>query len=166
MSQLRETLEANAEAVDALVAALRRCSPVWHEPLAPGKWSPAQLGEHVARTLDEAANVVLGRRTTLPSVPALFRPLARILFRRALRKGSLPRSRTTPELDPQGGPETPEEAAGRLQTSLQRFRDSCLEARQEGDRIRHPAFGNVALSECARFVALHTLHHTRQLPGG
>jgi hypothetical protein len=44
-------------AVAGLVAAAERVGTAWTKPRAPGKWSPSQVVEHVARIMEESANV-------------------------------------------------------------------------------------------------------------
>ena len=65
MADLNDVLAANHAAVLDLVAAAERSAATWTTPRAPGKWSPSQVVEHIARGLDEAANVVSGA----PSIP-------------------------------------------------------------------------------------------------
>jgi hypothetical protein len=50
MQTLDVVLAANRSAVDDLIAAAERATPNWTTPRAPGKWSPAQVAEHVARS--------------------------------------------------------------------------------------------------------------------
>ena len=65
MADVNDVLVANRAAVIDLVAAAERSAATWTTPRAPGKWSPSQVVEHVARGLDEGANIVSGA----PSVP-------------------------------------------------------------------------------------------------
>ena len=60
MVDFNDVLAANRGAVIELVAAAERSATTWTTPCAPGKWSPSQVVEHVARGLEEAANVVSG----------------------------------------------------------------------------------------------------------
>ncbi len=69
MSTLEEALEANREAVRGLVAAGERSGARWSVPRAEGKWSPAQVTEHVALSLEESANLVAGRPSKFPKLP-------------------------------------------------------------------------------------------------
>jgi hypothetical protein len=65
MADVNDVLAANRAAVLDLVAAAERSAATWTTPRAPGKWSPSQVVEHVARGLDEGANVASGA----PSIP-------------------------------------------------------------------------------------------------
>src|SRR3989338_10970211 len=115
MTRMDTVLEANRNAVSDLVAVAGAREGVWTTPRAPGKWSPSQLVEHVARSLDESANEVRGVPSKFPNLPFFLRPLARtLLFNRVLKKGSFPRARTRPPFDPVEGPATLADAQRRL----------------------------------------------------
>jgi hypothetical protein len=68
---------------------------------APGKWSPSQIVEHVARMFEEAANVAAGRPSKFPTLPAILHPVVRIFFRRSLKKAAFPKAKANKALDPQ-----------------------------------------------------------------
>jgi len=70
MADVSTVLAGNRAAVDDLIAAADRTGAAWATPRAPGKWSPSQVVEHVARALEESANVVAGT----PSARALLQP--------------------------------------------------------------------------------------------
>jgi len=89
MADVAEALAGNRAAVDELVSGAERAAGVWTTPRAPGKWSPSQVVEHVARALEESANVVAGVPSKFPTFPAFLRPLARgLFFNRVLRTGA------------------------------------------------------------------------------
>ena len=90
MADVNDVLAANRAAVIDLVAAAERSAATWTTPRAPGKWSPSQVVEHVARGLEEAANVVSGA-PSIPMPPAFLRPLVRLYFNRILKKGVFPK---------------------------------------------------------------------------
>lgn len=62
MADVETTLAVNHDAIGDLSAAAERSGGAWTVPPAPGKWSPSQIVEHVARSLDDSANVVSGAR--------------------------------------------------------------------------------------------------------
>lgn len=164
MTGIASALEGNRNAVDDLVRAAEACAGVWTTPSAPGKWSPAQVVEHVAISLEEGAAVVAGRPSKLPTVPALLRPLARIFLKRVIKTGTFPRSKTSPGMDPPSGPATPAASRPRLEAALADFERECEARVASGQPVRSPAFGTVRVEDYARFVEAHTRHHTRQLP--
>ena len=54
MIAITEALRANREALDDIVVAAEGAAEHWATPRAPGKWSPSQVVEHVARSLGPA----------------------------------------------------------------------------------------------------------------
>jgi hypothetical protein len=159
-------LEANLAAVSDLVAAAKAREDVWTTPRAPGKWSPAQLAEHVARSLEESANEVRGVRSKFPNLPFFLRPVARtLLFNRVLRKGTFPRARTSRPFNPIAGPATLADAERRLDQAVGAFIQACRECAASDQKVASTVFGVVAIDDYARFQECHTRHHTKQLGG-
>ena len=91
MAEIDTALAASRDAVDQLIRAGEQSGAAWLAPCAPGKWSPSQIVEHVARGLDEGANVAAGRRPRFQCPPAVVRLIGRFLFKRVLRKGVFPK---------------------------------------------------------------------------
>jgi len=157
-------VEGNRAAVNDLVAAARARASSWTTPRAPGKWSPSQLVEHVARSLEESANEVRGLRSKFPRLPFFLRPVARtLLFNRVLRSGVFPRARTSKPFNPIEGPATPADAQRRLDQAVGAFIEACRERGAGDQQIRSTVFGVVTVDDYARFQECHTRHHTRQL---
>jgi hypothetical protein len=149
-------------AVDDFLRASDGCADVWTAAPAPGKWSPSQLVEHVARSLEESARDAVGQRSKLPQLPAPARFLARqILFKRVLRNGRFPRARTNTAMDPESGPSTPADGRARLNRASEEFELAIQ--RVEGVATSK-VFGTVQVSDYVRFQELHTRHHLAQLP--
>jgi hypothetical protein len=165
MADVNAVIAANREAVSELIAASERCSAVWDAPRAPGKWSPSQIVEHVARSIDESANMMAGTPTKLITLPFFIRPIARtLLFRRVLRTGGFPKAKTNKAMDPERGSATTAEARARLEAALARF-DREVRARALGSNtITSGAFGTVSIADYAQFIAIHTRHHCKQMP--
>ena len=165
MADVSAVIVANREAVNELVAASERCGAVWTTPRAPGKWSPSQIVEHVARSIEESANMMAGAPTKFVTLPFFLRPVARtLLFKRVLRTGGFPKAKTNKAMDPQSGPATPAHARTRLEGALVRF-DRELRARaQASDTVTSGAFGTVPVVDYARFIEIHTRHHRKQMP--
>ena len=90
----------------------------WSAPAAPNKWSPAQMVEHVARSLEEAALDMAGQRSKIPNLPTPLRFVARkLLCERVLARGSFPRAKTNKAMNPETGPESPAAAGVRLEAA-------------------------------------------------
>ncbi len=165
MSDISEVLAANHAAVLDFAAAAERSAATWTTPRAPGKWSPSQVVEHVARGLDEGANIVSGT-PSIAGPPAFLRPLARLFFRRILKKGAFATGlKALKALNPASGPATPAEARVRLEAAFAKFDQACRKRAAAGDDVRTSVFGTVSLEDLVRFNALHTRHHCKQMPG-
>src|ERR1051326_441870 len=65
MAEIDTALAANRDAVEQMIRAGEQSGTAWITPRAPGKWSPSQIVEHVARGLEEGANIVAGRPSTM-----------------------------------------------------------------------------------------------------
>ena len=165
MAEIHDELAANRAAVLELAAAAERSAETWTTPRAPGKWSPSQVVEHVARGLDEGANIVAGT-PSIPPPPAFLRPVARLFFYRILRKGEFSKGlKSMKALNPTSGPATPAEARVRLEAAFARYDEECRRQAASGPNVRTAVFGMVSLEDMVRFNALHTRHHCKQLPG-
>ena len=164
MADLNSVLAANRAAVNDLIAAAERSAASWTTPRAPGKWSPSQVVEHVARALEESANVVAGTPSKFPTLPRILRPVVRgLFFNRVLKKGAFPKAKTNRALDPASGPATPVEARGRLEGALARFAEASRARAAAGQLVASTIFGTVSVQDYARFQELHTRHHGRQM---
>ena len=58
MADINTALEASRDAIDQLMVAGERTGTAWAAARAPGKWSPSQIVEHVARSLEESVGAV------------------------------------------------------------------------------------------------------------
>ena len=165
MADVNDVLAANRAAVIDLVAAAERAAATWTTPRAPGKWSPSQVVEHVARGLEEGANVVSGApKIAMP--PAFLRPLFRLFFNRILKKDAFPKGfKAHKALAPTSGPATPAEARVRLESAFARFDQECRRQAAGGQHVVSTGFGAVSVVDLVRFNTLHTRHHCKQMPG-
>jgi hypothetical protein len=168
MSDLDSVLAANRAAVEDLLTAAEHTGHTWTTPRAPGKWSPAEVAEHVARSLEEGANVVSGRASKLPTLPGFVRPIAGFMLRRIVKSGRFPKAKTNRAMNPAGSspsvPASPAEARTRLHAALATFERDCRARVAAGRQVESPAFGVVSVEDYARFTELHTRHHTKQIP--
>jgi acyl CoA:acetate/3-ketoacid CoA transferase beta subunit len=165
MADVNDVLAANRAAVLDLVAAAERSSASWTTPRAPGKWSPSQVVEHVARGLEEGANIVSGA-PSIAMPPAILRPLARLFFNRILKKDAFVKGlKAHKTMDPLAGPATPAEARVRLEGAFARFDQECRRQAASGQHVVSTFFGTVSVEDFVRFNAIHTRHHCKQMPG-
>jgi hypothetical protein len=166
MSDVTTVLEANRAAMADFMAAADQSESVWTKPRAPKKWSPSQVTEHVACTMEEGAKVVSGTASVFPTVPGLLRPLVRgLFFNRVLKKDAFPNAKTMKALDPGSGPDNPADARERLAGALSTFEEACRAREASGLAVEHPVFGTVSVMDYAKFMELHTHHHRKQMPG-
>lgn len=162
MADIDTALAANRDAVDQMIRAGEQSGAAWIAPRAPGKWSPSQIVEHVARGLDEGANVAAGR-PSIPMPPAIVRPIARFMFKRILRKAAFPKGfKAHKAMNPASGPATPAEGRIRLETAYQKFDEACRRIAAD-DRPMTTAFGSISVQDFVRFNELHTRHHSKQM---
>ena len=164
MADLNTALAASQDAIDQLMVAGERTATAWTAPRAPGKWSPSQIVEHVARSLEESANMAAGRPSKFPRLPGVVHPIVRgLLFKRVLRKAAFPKAKTNTAMNPASGPATPAEGRVRLETAHQKFAEACRQTASHGERMRTTIFGAVPVEDYVRFMELHTRHHGKQM---
>ena len=164
MSDISAALADNHVAVDELVAAANKSESTWTTPRASGKWSPSQVVEHVALSLEQSGNVAAGQPSKFPSLPRLVRPLVRLIFNWILRKRKFPKGKTPPPFDPAAGPATPAEARARLEGATTAFDEGCRTCSSKGHDVPSTVFGKVSLEDYVKFQALHVRHHIKQMP--
>jgi hypothetical protein len=66
-------------------------------------------------------------------------------------------------MNPTSGPATPAEARVRVEAALARFELECRRRLDSGQSVVSTAFGTVPVEDYARFQALHTRHHCKQM---
>src|SRR5437763_382265 len=164
MTDINTALAACKDATDRLGTAAERSGPAWAAPRAPGKWSPSQIVEHVARSLEESAQVAFGRPSKFPKLPSVLHPVVRgLLFRRVLKKAAFPKAKTNKAMNPASGPATPAEGRARLETAHKKFDEACRQLASRGERMRTTTFGEVGVEDYVRFMEIHTRHHAKQI---
>ena len=165
MADVNDVLATNRAAVIDLVAAAERSAATWTTPRAPGKWSPSQVVEHVARGLEEAANIVSGA-PSIPMPPAFLRLVGRLFFYRILKKDAFPKGfKAHKAMNPTSGPATPAEARVRLEGVFARFDQECRRRAASGQHVVSTGFGTVSVEDLVRYNGIHTRHHCKQMPG-
>ena len=167
MADIDTALAASRDALDQMIRAGEQSGAAWNTPPAPGKWSPSQVVEHIARAFEEGANGVAGRPSKIPNPPAvvrlLIRPIAGFMFKRVLRKGTFPSGfKAHKMMNPASGPATPAEGRSRLETAHQEFEEACRQVAVEGRPVK-TLYGSVQVQDLVRFSELHTRHHSKQM---
>jgi|SRR4051812_11831466 hypothetical protein len=164
MREIDGALAASRQAAEQLLGDAEASGPAWGTPRAPGKWSPSQIVEHIARSLDATVALANGQPSTFPKLPAIAHPVLRIVFRRLLTAKSWPKGKTTRAMNPEAGPPTPADGRTRLHAAHARYEAACRELAARGVPIRTPMFGAVPVADFVRFMEQHMRHHGRQLP--
>ena len=151
-----------AEAARAVESQEAGC---WTIPRAEGKWSAAEIAQHLilsyAPPLAELAGGT-GFAIRLPwwkRAPLRWTVLPRILG------GTFPKGAPAPrEARPKGGPADPEEAAKALREAAANF-ERCLLEKCADRRVAltHPYFGKLSAPQMLKLCAVHVAHHRAQL---
>jgi hypothetical protein len=165
-SELNTSLRGVHDAIGALLATADGIGSAWKVPRAPGKWSPSQVVEHVARIMDESAKAAAGAPSAFPTIHPFLRPIVRVLvFKRILRRKAFLKMKAIEAMDPPTGSTTPREARVRLDAVVSRFDQACRARAASGQDVASTIFGAVSVADFARFQELHVRHHHLQLPG-
>jgi hypothetical protein len=167
MSDLDTAIADNHRAVDEFTATARAIDTArWSRPRAEGKWSPAQVVEHVALTY-EYSRAVLNNNAPGPSAPRILRPLVRSFFvNPVLKRGSFkPHGKAPAMFQPSSSPDGPADLLLRLDTAVRGFEDELRAAHRSGrSTLDHPFFGTMPMTDYVRLQAIHARHHRVQLP--
>ena len=168
MPDLQSTILDDRQAVDAFIDSARAVpGSAWARPRAPGKWSPAQVTEHVAIVYEGAKAIVDGTFTG-PSAPRIVRPLIRLIaVKPILRTGRFKTGLKAPRVFQPAATSTiatVDDLAARLRASAGAFEAAVESAARQGRSfVDHPMFGRVDLADYTRLQAIHTRHHAPQL---
>jgi Protein of unknown function (DUF1569) len=152
-------------ALSAFVEAVARVDEeAWERPAGEGKWSPAEITEHLALAYEAALREVRGGGAMAPRVSTPRQKLLRwLLLPHMLYHRTMPRSGAPRETRPAPTGRDRSGAVERLRR-LGEEAESVYAASREA-RLTHPYFGPLDRSRTFRLVALHIEHHLRQLPG-
>ncbi|MFI5403090.1 MAG: DUF1569 domain-containing protein [Planctomycetota bacterium] len=163
MQELDPSLGEGRKAVADFVSHARSVArDRWSAPRAPGKWSAAQVCDHVAKTYEEGRSILCGT-CRQKGMPRWVRPLLRFLFlNRVLKTGNFPKGAKAPAaFEPSANPPPAVENLRRLEKAAADFEG---EARaRDGTSIDHPVFGRIKVVDYVRLNAIHTRHHMGQL---
>ena len=167
-SRWRAALAEHTQAAAAYVAAGNQLGlEAWQRPWSPGKWSPAQLTEHLSVTYRVLLSELSGgegmRLKLSPFRRAMLRMvvLPHMLFHRTFPK----RAPAPREVRPGDGPFPAQaEALAQLSGLAEALNQAGERAKAEGRRsVTHAYFGPLDLTRGMRLCAVHLEHHGRQL---
>jgi len=148
----------------ATVDALDEAS--WSAPWAEGKWTRAQVAEHIVLFYEVGIEALAGGVAMRPQLPSwMMRVLRWFLLPHVLFHRSIPVRAAAPrELRPLGrglSRDETRELVGELATC---FAEAVPAAHADPTRmVAHPYFGAVRPLPFLRFAAVHLEHHLRQI---
>lgn len=169
MKKWDDALARHAAAVAGYVATAAKIDDAaWREPVEEGKWSPAEITHHLVLAYEAVVREITGGAGLRVQTGWLLRLFLRPTFLRPILKTrKLPRGAKAPRsLLPDVGDMSREEALERLRSVAGEFEREIDARRDRKDlRLTHHVFGAIKPLEGIDFVAIHTEHHCRQLPG-
>jgi hypothetical protein len=163
-----KALACHASASAAFAAAAEAVEPAaWDRPRAEGKWSPAQIADHLIQTYDVLLREVAGGAGMKVRTRSWLRPLLKLVYmRRILRGGWFPaRAPAPPEIRPS---KTPRDQNGAVALFRQRAREletavQDVRAGKTTAQITHAYFGPLEPATGMLFCGRHIEHHLAQL---
>lgn len=165
-----KAIEGHAAAIeDYLGTAARLDEPAWRISVAPGKWTPAEITEHLVRTYQVSLEQLRGGRGLEPRVGAFLRQILRLaILPRIFRTRRLPRGARAPrEIRPADRGLPRQAALDEFRGLADEFETEMSARRADGDvRLTHHIFGKFEPVRAVDFVAIHVEHHGRQLRQG
>ncbi|HWA14843.1 MAG TPA: DinB family protein [Gemmatimonadales bacterium] len=166
MSELELLITQNQQAT-ALVLTRARSIPLdrWTIPREPGKWSPAQVVEHITKSYEGHRQMAQG---LLPATGGRLKQwLARTFFLPQLfRVGDFTQQglKAPKFLEPSDTPAPPEILLPRYEAAAAGLESDLLAAAARGNgEVVHTVFGRVSLADLLHFVVIHTRHHEPQI---
>jgi hypothetical protein len=150
-----------------IIARARAIPPdKWTVPRAPGKWSPAQVVEHVTKSY-EVHRQLLVIPVTLSPVELVKAWVARTFFLPGLfGAGDFTQEglKSPVNILPSDLPPPPQELLPRFEASsvgLEADLNQAIAAAR--GKIVHPIFGGLPPADLLQFVAIHGKHHAPQI---
>ena len=137
----------------------------WMQPLNDGKWSPAQVTEHLNRTYEVIIGELSGEKGIRIRSPWLLRQVLRqTVLRSIYRRRQLPRGARAPsEIIPKSIEETQTAAVERFASLARQFETAMNANRSTQRKLTHHIFGEIDLERGLDFIAIHIEHHQRQI---
>ena len=165
MTELETAMADNRAAVEEFLERARRVdAATWSTPRSEGKWSPAQIAEHLAIVYEYNRKVVTGDAGR--GAPRFLQPLARwFIVDRTLKAGRFTRNGRAPAIfQPSSAPAAASEVLGRLSKAVAGFESDIRSGHPEARHtVRHPFFGPLPTIDYLRLQAIHARHHRSQL---
>lgn len=154
------------ELLDLVLGPLRGHADSEWEHGPPGKWTPAQIVEHLALGLNLSAATFLSRRAHAPMSRRRRTPAEHVarLFIFGLRwfpPGRKAPERTTPAAEIDGATAEAHFLAG--VEAWDQVDRALLPERRTNLFVKHPRMGDLTVEEWMRFHMIHAHHHAKQI---
>jgi len=152
---------------DYVRTASRIDEEVWRLPVGAEKWTPAQITEHLILTYQMLVKQIHGEQSLKMQYNFPLRQILRLaILPKIFRTRQLPRrAKAPPEIMPEDSTMPREMALTKLEESSGAFENEILSRRNDKKfRLMHHVFGQIEPLKGIDFIAIHTEHHTRQLP--
>jgi hypothetical protein len=162
----QRALREHRAAVDRFVSEAEAVpEEAWARPRAPGKWSPGQIADHLARSYAAVLAELRGGEGIRPRVPGWqLRVLRWVMLPHILFHRSFPvRAPAAREIRPAAEAPARAEVLARLRALAGETEREMEAALARGATVGHPYFGPLPLRTALRFFAVHGEHHARQL---
>lgn len=161
--RLERAVSEHRAALSSFVEFVRRLDGAeWTRSSGEGKWTPAEVTEHLALAYEAAVREL---ETGAPMAPKLSRGrqsvLRWLLLPHMLFHRTMPRVRSPREARPARSAASVAEGLARLQQTALRFERAYQE--REDAQLTHPYFGPLSRVQAFRLSALHLEHHQRLL---
>jgi Protein of unknown function (DUF1569) len=164
---LEEAAADHRGAIEDVVSAIESVEvSVWMMARQPGKWSPAEIAQHLVLSYEPPLAELEGGAGYAVRLPWWKRAvLRRRVLPQILVQGKFPPEAPAPrEARPKNGIASPEEAVQRLRESAGRFALRISEAHASRRvRLTHSYFGKLTAPQILRLMAVHARHHSEQL---
>ena len=165
---LDRAADEHRKAVGECTATIRGVAAAqWTAARAEGKWTAAEIAEHLRIAYDPLLSEVGGGSGMAVRLPWWKQKLVRWKFLPLILRGGFPKGAPAPrEIRPTSHSATPEEAAHRLTRSAEEFLGRLAEAADRRTvRLTHPYFGKLTALEALTLLTSHARHHRAQFPG-
>lgn len=138
----------------------------WRRPVGEGKWSPAQIAEHLLLTHQAVLDEMETGRPMAPRAGRALQAVLRwVMLPHLLFHRSIPvRARAPREVRPSGEGLEAEMVVARMQALGGRVEEAL--GRRRDAHVTHPYFGPITARRALRFLAAHIEHHLRQIDPG
>lgn len=165
MTELDQMIDQHRE-ITAAILARARAIPAdrWTVPRAPGKWSPAQVVEHITKSYEGHRKLTQGVVTGKSGIKEW---VARTFFLpRLFKAGDFTQDglKSPKFIVPNDVPASASELLPRLEAAAAGLETDLRAAAAKGQaKVTHTFFGPLSLADMLHFVVIHTRHHERQI---